>query len=892
MEESQISVLPPELVAEAQTLRRDWEARNRQLMQERFLSQITQSNNALSSMLRSSGRGNRGPRYAIHPVSQRNPHWSSQWGPSFASRNQDQRQLRNTVVRVRGRQLLDLESISCLLVLLFQNNPKIHVLRFYRCMRNFCYNGPTRDWVIKALLSILDKCVNARPIDTPSGGTPNLRRSKRLASKVSGECTSQNWLNINLEAALGCKTNVFIVNKGSVGSKKGEKRPPSIDIHHQAALIAGRQTLDLLIQLAKSFPSCFLPLRIKSGYKKKHQGPPKAKSVKTAPDFWDLLLKLDGTKPPAPIKKYTFPPRTYPNIHGPDSDWNFASTFESSGFGQLITMLDTPMVQGNPQLVDKFLRLLYMITRGLPELPAYLSGNKHIVRFRYIEKYESIMNYEDKLRIIVNTITWKRCTEEGLDCATLMLHNLSHVSDSLRKTIVNLLWYGAYVLSRVVDVHIKALLRELQKMKEHNSFDDPNDPKSSISAGGQASSSGILNDRFTKEPIIVTASTKQRQTCDLQLSSMDQLVYKNSSQAYFLKLLRVIVQVLDTKKKDENVDNKENVSGAAGDNVEGADGGEQAEGADGGDQAEAASTSSTATGSKSSQASDDSTPMDTTSDTGSQQGFLVGLLTPATFMDSKAYENKPLSSMLSLGNIWHSLSKCLLELEHTPDHHAVLVLQPAVEAFFLVHTTPKRQARRSTYIVDDAPTIYETVDIPSEDNNVFVPPLSPIVNHHNLQDNQVDLLYSSDSDEARNFENAESGENDDNSTPPALHPPPAPNPASADRPPPVLTPQIIIPQPESQEVPRSLILGYEVLAWEKMEHSGGLPTFMTDEELDEVYKTKWDEPDEMCLTPEPGTSSSDERPMDDKHKFVAFAGMFLSFFPFNPWLGASKMNHQ
>lgn len=37
MEDSQIAALPPELAAEAQNLRRDWESRNRQ-MQERILS--------------------------------------------------------------------------------------------------------------------------------------------------------------------------------------------------------------------------------------------------------------------------------------------------------------------------------------------------------------------------------------------------------------------------------------------------------------------------------------------------------------------------------------------------------------------------------------------------------------------------------------------------------------------------------------------------------------------------------------------------------------------------------------------------------------------------------------------------------------------------------------
>merc|ERR1712200_279392 len=35
--------------------------------------------------------------------------------------------------------------------------------------------------------------------------------------------------------------------------------------------------------------------------------------------------------------------------------------------------------------------------------------------------------------------------------------------------------------------------------------------------------------------------------------------------------------------------------------------------------------------------------------------------------------------------LWETLSACLRGLADTPDHHAVLVLQPTVEAFFLVH---------------------------------------------------------------------------------------------------------------------------------------------------------------------------------------------------------------
>lgn len=44
-----------------------------------------------------------------------------------------------------------------------------------------------------------------------------------------------------------------------------------------------------------------------------------------------------------------------------------------------------------------------------------------------------------------------------------------------------------------------------------------------------------------------------------------------------------------------------------------------------------------------------------------------------------------LSEQLQLEELWEILGDCLTQLAKTPDHHAVLVLQPAVEAFFLVH---------------------------------------------------------------------------------------------------------------------------------------------------------------------------------------------------------------
>jgi hypothetical protein len=55
MEDSQIAVLPPDLASEAQNLRREWETRNRQMLQDRFFSHTNHTTTTLSSILRNSG---------------------------------------------------------------------------------------------------------------------------------------------------------------------------------------------------------------------------------------------------------------------------------------------------------------------------------------------------------------------------------------------------------------------------------------------------------------------------------------------------------------------------------------------------------------------------------------------------------------------------------------------------------------------------------------------------------------------------------------------------------------------------------------------------------------------------------------------------------------------
>ena len=55
-----------------------------------------------------------------------------------------------------------------------------------------------------------------------------------------------------------------------------------------------------------------------------------------------------------------------------------------------------------------------------------------------------------------------------------------------------------------------------------------------------------------------------------------------------------------------------------------------------------------------------------------------------------------LSQILCLDNLWKTLSECLVALEQSKDEYAVLVLQPTVEAFFLIHAFNKKPAASTT----------------------------------------------------------------------------------------------------------------------------------------------------------------------------------------------------
>lgn len=704
MEDSQISALPPDLAAEAQNLRRDWETRNRQLLQERILHTSSFSNvirhnnrseyNSISRQLRSLqldalnvlGRI-ADPRVYVprHNLLQ----FSTSGGYALTRAQPPQTTINPSMER-QGAPLLDQESLASILVLLFIDDPNISTIRLYRVIRNLCFHIPTRKWIIKSLLSIIMRCNEEsmdqylEPIANTTSSGSSTRSSKATAS-VRDDDDKVKWLKLRLDSALGGRANVFLKKlEKSLGSNTNINNVP-LTIHPKASPTVCRHTLELLIFLAKSFPSHFLPSKknintpnaidVPNGHTNDVTDEPmpstsQASMVKEKSfEFWDILLRLDNeiderTKKGAATGNLKAISKQIKEFNEQD-----IKTFNESPFGQLIMMLAYDIIRKNSLLTDKLLRLLSLISIVLADdkyknsltnkTPALVDTTSRAAGIRSsnipsnavesnaeattsattVEEpvttvavidgtlSERLPESEEHLSLTVKVLTSKSCSEDGLEDATALLINLSQCSSKTKYMIINLLVEGVISLSHMVQKHINTLMIELKelnesmkgdKIKTETSIAGPShDDTDNTDMMKPSSSKGQLKDRFTKESVIITAPSKVKTSCDLQLPSMAPLLSKTSNQSFFLRILKVITQIRDTIRQDSK-----------------------------------------------------------TCDTDIEQQL-------------HKLETVPLSELLNLDALWNTLSGCLKELEETQDHHAVLVLQPAVEAFFIVHSAPQ-----------------------------------------------------------------------------------------------------------------------------------------------------------------------------------------------------------
>ena len=198
-----------------------------------------------------------------------------------------------------------------------------------------------------------------------------------------------------------------------------------------------RHTLEVLISLAKSFPGYFLPLKSKDDSKLKlSPGSSGSGGSRSGTSFWDMLLKLDTV---TTTKKGKSVARTHSAAVVSSESEGHAVTFESSAFGQLLTMLASGVVKKSCLLTDKLLRLLSLISIGLPEVNPYLRRRDGNSAKKSEDKDESVPVSEEHLKLAIDVLTSKSCSEDGLEDATALLLNLANCPDPTRDMVILLI---------------------------------------------------------------------------------------------------------------------------------------------------------------------------------------------------------------------------------------------------------------------------------------------------------------------------------------------------------------------------------------------------------------------------------------------------------------------
>lgn len=553
-----------------------------------------------------------------------------------------------------------------------------------------------------------------------------------IRRSVSGHQVA-SWLSISLDAALGCKTNVFQIQRpfsGTTGSSTSGKRSSStsgplgqgVTIHPQAAPLVTRHVLDALISLAKSFPDQFL-VDSSLSPPKEDAGKLLNSSVKDSSeatsskfnkdaDFWDVLVKLDSLstskKGKSVLKNH--PSTSYQsNVTSASSDTELSSSELPSPLRSIINLLSHPVIRRSAPLTDRLLRLLSLISAALPQTvnsaasqgDSVIKNSSKAINTTNEPSTRPLVG-EEQLRLAVEVLTSKSCSEEGLEDVNQLLLRLSESCPRTREIVLKLLLEGAQQLGKTVRSNIDSLYEELRNLNiktrdetASTSFSSSED----VDAGARdKAAKGILQDRFTHGQVVITAPTNFRPNVtskEVQLPSMATLTSKTSSQSFFLRILKVIIQLKKSikaqKKKESNRSNSTQQQ-----------------------QQQQIIQSQQQQGNQQqqqSQASQQQQQQQNQSETDESRRILnqtfemdVDVMggwpntsTPVKMDDAPMppAEDATLSVQLALDDLWNSLSRCLVELADAPDHHAVLVLQPAVEAFFLVHSSDKEPRRNS-----------------------------------------------------------------------------------------------------------------------------------------------------------------------------------------------------
>lgn len=811
MDDSLISHLPEGMRTEAQGLRQERDSRRRQMLEQRhaFLERMMEE-----AQMRSSQSGgdasilpptswpqlsSQGMRYAVVNL---NPHMLDghvlggfqSGAASYLSRGGGAGALVPHGKDQSSKQMLDQEALTCLLVLLFLDQTKLHNNRLHRIIKNLSQHAPTRAWILSSLLAIIKemrRTPSLHATSSPSVSTycpmpPPLTSSSRPAGAVGTTSSATDvsvvsstpvivtphhysiphWLDISINAALGSHAKIFQL-EGEVASKSagtGNK----INIHPLAGTTISHNVLDLLIFLGRHFGVSFLPAELLPKEKVEER---KDESSDVLSNFWQILLKLDGAvgrKGKGPLKGFKYSENKELLTE--------QELFSRSIIGQLMDLFTHDIITDSVPLMDKLLRLLSIASSAIPRAGLRVTNKEAtptidqptpaqpLTSWSRQEQPESggaleksntlddVFKKEDFTTIkvsvvappllsnIISVLTSGKCSEEGLEEATTLLTNLSKCSISTREQILFMLLDGVRTIGHTLcsqiiclDDSVNAKINEQALEKEllnYNQQDLAQAKKKHVPPGDSAAPSG---GNILSGIVLPSAAGPEEQHVD---HSHDlhlptmEPLTCKGSQQSFF--VRMLKVVCQLRESAQLAINAANKGTTA--------------------TPTGAGSSSSNTGTA---ATDQQVDMEVNADSEQQatgpvqnqneaQDGAGSNLKPSSGMEYKSVFLQTLSQQLELEELWSILSNCLDALSHTQDPHAVFVLQSTVEAFFLVHANYKddgQKGRKKTSQVTAGSRFSRFSSshmIDSESNPASPSPFSPLPGTPGIGEMEVD----------------------------------------------------------------------------------------------------------------------------------------------------------
>ena len=512
IDDSLISQLPEDIASEAQSLRQQRENHRLQYIAlqnaryepiaTRLIPTWSSTTNPLSS---TSGTQY---RYAIFSPGDR---LSGLLPPSYTQATPNDND---------SKQMLDQDGMSCLLVLLFLDQSKLHLNRLFRIFRSLSQHVPSRSWLIASLLSILREA------------------NFTLPTCQSNTCTlTPQWLTVNINAALGSHAPVFQFTSTA-------KSPPAVFIHPHASIAICNNILELLIFLARQFPASFLPSEL---LPQDSNNSSVAQTKTVVSNFWQILLRLDSLTGSRKGKSSTKVFQYSDNC----LDSSESNMFAISPIGQLMSLFSHHIIQSSISLVDKLLRVCSVISGAIPKQGLSKVDKKDETTAANSDRcnenthlcFSKSVVPVKLLQSSINILTSGKCSEDTLDDATSLLINLSRCGVYTRETILLILLEGLQEIGRTLYSQISTLLSELinnmpSLVQRQSSNDEDTTTTSDNSTLGTIE--GVVLPTIQGSRSLVDHSN------DLHLPCMDPLICKGSQQSFFLRLLKIVCQLRES----------------------------------------------------------------------------------------------------------------------------------------------------------------------------------------------------------------------------------------------------------------------------------------------------------------------------------------------------------